>query len=224
MSINPGSSYNHLTLYRNDSVLWTIQGPLSSDLVTGLCMGIFTIVDFMSKGATFTYNATEIIEIGSENGRILIDLTSDTPQHANKLEKSLGNYIIVTRADPSDYLKYNPDDDNYAWWIDNYAETYLEVDKQTGQFVAHSRYIVCQFSSEQFIQGFITICDAYNVDFREFTLGRPFTYNKTTATRTYNNISGYDTTHFTLTPRIPAPIGAFYIDRNEYYNFGKDFE
>jgi hypothetical protein len=233
MIIDPESYYDYLTLHRNGSILWTINGPLSGNLVAGLSMGIFTMIDFMSKDSPFPYHATEIIEIGtyhdptniyhSPTSHILIDFSSKIPQYASKLEKSLGNYIIATRADPSDYLKYNPDDNNFAWWITNYAESYRQLNKQTGELVAYNRYTVCRFSDQDFIRGFITICDSYNIDFRNVSLGKPFTYNTTMRKRIYHDIPGYDTTHFTLTPRIPAPIGPYYIEDYETGPFGRDF-
>ena len=223
MSIEPGSSYSSLTLYKNGTNIWTVHGPLSSDFVAGLSMGIFTVVDFLSKGQNFTYEATEIIKITRDDDRsILIDLASNDPQYGNKLETPLGNYIIVTGANPDNYLQYNPDTGNYSWWISNYADTHLQLDNY-GQFISRSRYIVCRFGSEDFIQGFISLCNASGIDFREFTLGRPFTYDNTTHKRTYYNIPGYDTAHFSVIPRIPAPISPFYIENFEDDLFAEDF-
>lgn len=234
MSIDPWSYYNHLTLHRNHSILWTINGPLSGNLIAGLSMGIFTMVDFMSINSPIPYKPSEMIEIGtyqnqtniyhspkSDSSRILIDLSSKIP--SSTIENPLGNYIIATDADPSDYLKYNPDDNHFAWWITNYSESYRQIDRQTGKLTANNRYTVCRFSNQDFIRGFITICDSYNIDFRNVSLGKPFTYDTTTRKRIYHDIPGYDTTHFTLTPRIPAPIGPYYIEDYENDPFGGDF-
>jgi hypothetical protein len=72
------------------------------------------------------------------------------------------------------------------------------------------------------VQGFISICNAFDVDFRDYIIGTPFKYIQNTIVN--YQIEGYDIEPFNSEIRIPAPIGAYYVDRNEADPTGEDFE
>src|SRR5436853_3777245 len=78
--------------------------------------------------------------------------------NVDNIPLTLEEYIIITRFEPSDI--YKPDNGYYGWWISKNAELYY----------------LYQFQNTDFIRGFISICQSYNVDFRDFIAGLPFKY------------------------------------------------
>lgn len=103
----------------------------------------------------------------------------------------LGNHIATTMmAIPLDFNKYSPDPELYGWWIKG-----------------ENKYTLYQFETMDFIQGFISACDIFEVDFRDYIIGLPFKVEN--KVKVDYIIEGYDIEPFTGT-RIPAPMGPFY--------------
>lgn len=66
----------------------------------------------------------------------------------------------------------------FGWWIESIDDADM--------------YHLYAFDDAQFIQGFISICNAFNVDFRDYIFGPPFKYNHNTKEIIYYTIQGYE--------------------------------
>lgn len=66
----------------------------------------------------------------------------------------------------------------FGWWVKDLS--------------ARNNYQLYVFNSIDFIRGFISICSAFGVDFRDYILGGPFTYHDYEEPPIYYDIEGYD--------------------------------
>jgi len=203
MSIEPVSIYQALTFNQGETPLWTIQGPLSGDLMAGLIVGINTIFNNLIIHNSYIFN-DENLEILDENGRRIIRLVLGV---INPYREFLRHYIIYEDIAIDRIGTINPEIDDYSWWI---------FDSGDDNFCT-----LFSFVTSDFIQGFISICAAFGVDFRNYIFGTPFRYIQGTLVN--YRVEGYDIIPFNVDIRVPAPIGAYYIDRNEGDSTGHDF-
>jgi len=139
-----------------------------------------------------------IVTIIKDNRSTIIYINQDNKRFMNK-------YIVAETTNSSDLFKYNVEDQYYGWWLKD-IETYK----------------LYQFQATDFIQGFISICTFFDMDFRDYIAGPPFI--------TSNNISssvmieGYDIEEFNPAIRIPAPISPYYTNIHEADATGEDYD
>ena len=207
MSIESGSIYESFTLYQdNDDPLWTIQGPLSGDTVAGLLVGINLLLDVMIYNYRNT-NLDNFVEIVTEGGKALLTIPLALTAHYlaaltdYKLNDSSREEII------SRTTYERPLDNSFGWWILNLLE---------------DKYTLYTFITVDFIQGFISACNAFGVDFRDYILGLPFTYRKGIRDPIYYSIETYDIQPIPF-PKKTAPVGAFYTATYEADPNGEDY-
>lgn len=91
-----------------------------------------------------------------------------------------------------DTYALQPPEGAFAWWVS----------------IGDDSYGFYEFESLQFIQGFISICNAFNVDFRDAILGPPFTYDVDLGKQTFYSIEGYDIAPIPITKNA-IPMGTF---------------
>jgi hypothetical protein len=176
MSIRPQLLYDTFK-FTDHGTTWSIPGPLSGDLAAGLLVGFKVAFDDMiNRGLT---------EASFKSIHILKDFEYDVTVYLDiDLAKEAGDFYDAIH-DYRDYIGRIPAILNVAprypkrfnWWIGR---------------PRNPEYTLYSFISSEFIQGFISICDAFGVDFRDYIYGLPFKYNPRTKERLYYRIEGYD--------------------------------
>jgi hypothetical protein len=91
-------------------------------------------------------------------------------------EFQLDTADVATIHDPEQNWA-RPRENEYGWWIGPRPSP---------------EYILYSFPDAYFIQGFISMCDAFRVDFRDYVYGLPFKYDPETQETTHYQIEGYD--------------------------------
>lgn len=206
MSIEAGTIYDSITYSRDGVSRWTIQGPLYGDQVAGLVVGLGTILKSINNNIRSQFNDT--IDILTNRGRRLIKIQL---RNDDLYRLALTDYYIYTvNRDEiiSQTYDIRPHTVSFGWWIEALPNT---------------SYSLYSFYSSQFIQGFITSMNTFGVDFRNYILGPPFTYELNKKAPVYYTIEGYDIDPIPA-QKIQAPIGAFYTGLYEADPYGKDFE
>lgn len=206
MSIEAGTIYDSMTYSRNGVSRWTIQGPVSGDQVAGLVVGFATILKSTNNQIGLKFNDT--IDLLVNEGKRLITIQL---QNENSYRLALTDYYIYTvNRDEIISKTYDilPHTASFGWWIEQSLNT---------------SYALYSFQSYEFIQGFITSMNTFGVDFRNYILGPPFTYELNQKAPVYYMIEGYDIDPIP-SQKIPAPVGAFYTGLYEADPYGEDFE
>lgn len=126
------------------------------------------------------------------------------------------NHNIINNPDFNDYKigisdiynfnLYNPTDDHYGWWIKD---------------VTSDKYLLYQFKTNDFIQGFISSLNQIGKDFRDYIGGNPFKIIN--GIKIEYSVEGYDIEPI-IPDRIRAPVGAFYTGTYENDPYGEDFD
>lgn len=203
MALEPLQVYDSLLFSYSkdpDHPLWTLNGPFSGDLIAGLVVGMSTIINNII--VNYEREVNYIINIVNRKELISIDA-----QSALQFEHVLHEYIAYNDIFNDQLIEYqhNVDLGYYGWWIRDYLE-----------------YSLYQFQTVDFIQGFISICNAFEVDFRDYIAGPPFQSDNKGNNIPYN-IIGYDIEPFNPPVRIPGPPEPFYTDAHEV-DGDNDFE
>jgi hypothetical protein len=187
-------SVSLLDTQNNFKVIWTASGPLSSETIIGLLVGLKAMIN---KNYS---RLSPVLEIVHSVGKIFtIDIIAD---HI----PILNNYIEYN-AIPYNYLtEYYAPPGYYGWWIKNPSD---------------NLYNLYKFQSNDFIQGFISAFNIFNIEFRDYIAGPPFHTEISSdgiKTNIFYNIEGYDIQSLVKVRRVPAPVGAFYTNSYEQYN------
>lgn len=104
----------------------------------------------------------------------LVLINSVTVDGDRLTPESLSRYIIVSDPDPYTVtLLKTSKPYNYGFWIGR-----------------EGKYILVSFTTSEFLRGFISICKAFGVDFRDLSFGLPFTMENDGIHFYY--IEGYD--------------------------------
>jgi len=173
--------------------------------MAGLLVALNTILDDLVENFYQEYNDANV-EIVTEEG-LVIDIYIDDPE---TLYQALRNYV-AGQANTSDIIDRMDnilplDEGSFVWWI-SYPLT-------------GDTYELYSFNSAEFVQGFISMCNAFNVDFRDYILGSPFKY--VTQEPTYYQVEGYDIEPIPR-PKREAPVGPFYTAQYEADPNAEDF-
>ena len=157
MQFNPDVTYNHLIfngerdMAVRHRVAWTIEGPLSGDLMAGLVLGLSIIYDDMVTNYHYPITEGNFISGATMDNKFFTILIGNIRQR-------LRRYIDDIVENPY-VIEFTGTYDKFWWFILNpKAGTYFVVD----------------FGTPEFIQGFISITQAFGVDFRNYVHGLPF--------------------------------------------------
>ena len=222
MSIEAGTTYEALTFGHGDTMVWTIQGPLFGDTVAGIMTGLVTLMEEMIiNGATDDTNHVEFLyrtEIEPTPGRKERVLRSVTYSFIDAMDVglSLHSYIVASNTTSDRFPEYHHLlNQRYGWWIIDplYDRTYWE-----------KKYTLFAFDSPQFIQGFISICRGFGVDFRDYIVGTPFKYDRNQREIINYEIEGYDVEPFTVEPKRVPQEGPYYTNEYEADAHAVNFE
>ena len=199
MSINPNSIYRFFNcetiheINRAFEYQWRIQGPLSGDLVAGLLIGLqlmFTQIilanttdqDYPDIGyfVVIKHSPGEYLDYFDQDNDIQVQSRGDIQD-----DDAVLNYII--------YINYEAD--RIIYEMENRRDPYFEPGKY-GWWISTTRldreyYDLVTFTSAEFIQGFISMCSAFGVDFRRFVFGSPFMYDRQSNEPIFYAIEGY---------------------------------
>jgi hypothetical protein len=228
MSINPNTTYKSFLTFRyapNPNILWVMRGQFSGDLIAGLLISI-NVMNNDDRNDPYNNNIIDAVEVIYDRG------TSEFSEFFElKTDIILENYIIAKNITRDNMNNYHPEVDSYGWWLIKKTKssptTRCELCSHPQRILDPQEkelYTLVSFRTAEFIQGFISTCNAYNIDFRDYVLGSPFKYIYETQQIINYTIEGYDLEPYNVIRRIPAPIGAYYIDRNEADVAGVDFE
>lgn len=168
MEVTPGEIYRYFgyqfetTTTIDEQRKWqghTINGPLSSELLAGLIVGISVVHGEMVKKENRD-RKLDTIRVGYKLSRYLYDLKEY--QIIDRYYKHKENYEITNPLPDliMRLIKDNKEIDNlFFWWI---------LDPKT------DKYILYKFRSPEFIQGFISILKSFGLDFHQYVNGLPF--------------------------------------------------
>ncbi|CAH6419464.1 Hypothetical protein HVR_LOCUS644 [uncultured virus] len=189
---------------RTPNIQWSIDGPLSGDLTAGITAALLTLISELlnnpSKQMPKPVDAT--ISIINRDPRYNIMINNNTHDFA-----LFSEYIIAAGLLPQQAIVQNIPSGYFAWGIYN-PNLIHKLDLTS--------YDLYMFQSFEFIQGFISVCDAFQVDFREYSLGLPFRTEQ--GRNVFYGIEGYDVDSVIQKVREPAPTGAYYTYNYEQYD------
>ena len=215
-------SVSLLDTQANSTVIWTLPGPLSSDTIAGLLVGLQCMIN---------RNVPTLVSEANREPRGLLALALQIVDYTGKISdidlivdripfiKDYLEYRAVPYASLSTYYVPTSDenvsnggssasltDGYYGWWIKDSAD---------------DTYSLYRFQTNDFVQGFISAFDIFTMEFRDYIAGPPFhtevglNGNKRNI---FYNIEGYDIQPLVQNRRDPAPTGAFYANSYEQYN------
>ena len=170
MHIEPGKEYGHLIFIDTETQRqWTIRGPLSGDLTAGLVLGLYTVHSDMVKNHNHDQNDDDCIYIGETEEDVRV-------RFEDILDDTLMLYVDADETENQgiDEFEFFGTFDSLGWWI---------LDPKTGYHVLYD------FDTSDFIRGFITITQAFRVDFRSYIHGLPF--KVTNDQQEFYQIQGY---------------------------------
>jgi hypothetical protein len=102
MSIDPDGVYGAVTFYYiPDNIVWTVQGPLSGDLVAGILTGILVVTQYLAANR------------GINPDNITVEVFAET-RIVGTSEKILEQYQLASGADA---IPEQLPDDNFGWWL-----------------------------------------------------------------------------------------------------------
>lgn len=187
-NIEPTTVYETFAFFP-DEVGWEINGNLSGDLVAGMLVGIraiYIVINYLDN-LNISDFSVQIIPVGEidEAGPIQpnnIVQISNGYSEDDEYDKAVESYYAGEINGIDDMDEFLHDMQN----IDNTA-----LDKGLYYWLIYSRpdtHQLFSFQSIEFVQGFISICRAFRVDFTDYAFGNPFMYHENTKTPTYYSI------------------------------------
>lgn len=190
-------NYDGLNVTKNDIIIWSQSGPISNDYSAGALIGLRNILLDQKDNSTYIASiiiGTETVKFNLLNNQEYTMILTDYILDSAKEDDIINRKII-------DY----PMGSSLGWWIQ----------KSVGE------YYLYLFATLGLIQGFVDICDFFNVDFRDYILGSPFTYDQDSKTFINYYIDGYDVEPIPI-PDENAPVGPFYT--GVYESSSLDYE
>lgn len=218
MSINAFSVYNTLSYFYRDTLILKIDGPFSGDLIAGTIAALTLILPTLYKNERDLLDNNIIISPDPVDRNNPFDYRIF--QILSDWYKLLGNYVINTGVPVDQFNNYNQMINDYGWWV---TQQLYNTNYGT-KYEFYTQHTLYKFSSIDFIQGFISTFDSFNLNFRNFILGGPFKYNSKTKQIITIEIEGYDIEPFTIKSKIPAPIGPYYTGIYEADPDAVDFD
>jgi len=145
----------YLLNIKNNSVVWAMQGPFNSDVMAGLVAGGSML---LSEYYIFTKQEVRYVFGGSHGDNNIIELNNvgDVGDH----------YIYYIDIYEKDTINILPAPGKIGVWL---------YDRDTDMGITWNLIEVNHM--DEFMQGYITICSAFQVNFRDFMLRLPFDSN-----------------------------------------------
>lgn len=203
--------------------LWILHGPLSSDLVAGLLIAFVIIISKVQLPIAYRIEIVRRDEI----------LTFDTlfPHSFDDMRKE---YLVYDNIPESELTRYIIPSGYYGWWIEDFSQRSQPVNlmpalnlpgglSPLGPISNPKMYTLYKFKTPEFTQGFISMFNSINLDFRDYIRGPPFSIDRQTNRMIPYNIEGYDIEPFAEPKRVTAPVGAFYTGSFEADATGEDY-
>jgi hypothetical protein len=159
-------TYNEFTLFNDLGDLWTIQRNLTHDLALGLVVATSILIDQL-----YYLESDDLIELPIEPVKI-------------RLLTSYGDYINIENiSDIDKYFNVNSIEERLSEYIDAAEEpgkfiVVLDLpnrdelesyEKESGSYPI----LITVNNMEKFLQGFISICNAFNVNFNNYIVQLP---------------------------------------------------
>lgn len=194
MNIGKHETYDLIRLIDyNQSIQYKKKGPFSSDYVAGFYIGL-SVVSYVENSffSLELLKNKEIFELSVGN------------------EKKHLRSFIIGHSSIDKIFSYKPSTDYYGWMIKDTFKPYL------------NKYYFLMFKSEDFVNGFITIFDFFNKDFRYYILGRPFKYDNENIIK--YDINGYDIEEYYDILGTPSPVYPYYTGVDESDFLGIDYQ
>lgn len=119
------------------------------------------------------------------------------------LDLSENNNITYKNINPDELMAYSSPVGYFAWWL-------LNKNK-----VGYDLYIFDESDTTEFVNGFISTFEYFDLDFRDYSLGTPF---KTVNSRNiFTEIYGYDVAAIQTEQDQPDPDSYYYEQLFEEY-------
>ena len=218
MPIDPDIVYGLFRFNAKNGPNWSIERNMSADFVAGLLVAIHAIYAKMNNPTVYNYNVrifpvnNNYVNVNRYDNPDEYDLDDDY------YYEFYGNYYGDTDADDkilnivdvvdgygnmTDLYGYYSAVNYYFWNLLNDNNTWEELDYQQDEIQyqhvyywyiydndghGNQTYKLYTFNIAEFIQGFITICRAFQVDFRYYIQGNPFRYDTGNNTQTFYSI------------------------------------
>lgn len=177
---------------------WTLNQPLSLEFAAGMVVGSYLLM----KEDPGLHRLIITLSTGEQ-----INLDLSTPSEG---ERVLTRYLRLRYIPGSDIKQYVGPSQGYGWWINNLTHS-------------HERFDLYVFTTEDFPQGLITICDAFWADFRDYIAGAPFQYDTILKRNRELSLTGYDIAPYDPEVR-PVPVAApYYSMVDEADRYGADY-
>lgn len=182
-NIDPDAIYNNFQLYsRQQRISWSIPGPLSGDFVAGLALAIYIlhkdhIVNYVYIDPEF--KIITLSEEGYQNEEITFDnidnILSNYYSILRSAERIAEDLVLVSKTG---YSNWPTKIGYFTWWI---------LNPEIGC------YFLVSFRTPEFIQGLLTIFNAYGKNFQDYVFVLPFQTIDTPNGIRYQtyNIEGY---------------------------------
>lgn len=179
------------------TVVWELKGPFNGDFVAGLVTGLYILLRdrVINYGDDAKHRISAHIDDLKES--IYVPVGDEDGYH-----NAMQHYIAHENVSAKDILDYQAPPDGYAWWFKD-QETY-------------DMYV---FSDPEFPQGFISVCDAFDVDFRDYIAGPPFSLDTETGDNLPLVVTGYDIAPFQppqIVAAAPAPYYTMIMEGDRY--------
>lgn len=178
MSIVPTIEYNAFTFIDQDEGnQWSIPGPLSGDLVAGLLVALDVLIDEMADTGLTVHHGKRV-EITSVVDEITIWISD-----YEKILEVLENYRRIIQKDVPEYMQMltmNPRHRPRNWQP---KELKVPAAGEFGWWIydpSVDNYKLYSFRSADFIRGIISMCNAFDVDYRDYIYDHPFRFDPVT--------------------------------------------
>lgn len=190
MSIEPGTVYTELVATVPNRITWIMPGALSSDLVAGLVFGLYTLLgEIWQLHYTKEPNVEAQVLLGHADGIIVINnaTVNQALQHYRNVYKG-----ITWHDEPLEFPWYaNRTKEEQSRDLEQAGLIPPLPEGKLGWFIYNfydDFYPLCEFVSVEFIQGFMSMCNAFGVNYKRYTLGLPFKFGLTDARPTFYRI------------------------------------
>lgn len=183
------------------TLLWELTGPFQGDFVAGVVAGLYILLkDHVIRGGGGGKDSSHRISAhidGDASASIYVPVGDDAGYRV-----AMAPYLGHTSVPASEVSEYLAPPDGYAWW-----------------FRDQDLYDMYVFSDPEFPQGFISVCESFEVDFRDYSAGPPFSLDLQTGDNVPLTVTGYDIAPFQpqqIVAASPAPYYTMIMEGDRY--------
>jgi hypothetical protein len=160
--IRPHEQYSSLAFFeyenRQDTAYWVIQPgeSLSGDLVAGLLAALDSIHNDLE--VNWDYDRQMVVQVDNEE---TIEIDFDEQQASSSMPGYYVGRISLISMELGGRAAHRIAPNRFGWWLKSNPQN-------------PDVYYLYTFESPEFVQGFISMCQSFKVDFRDYILGPPF--------------------------------------------------